>query len=136
MSTTVCSYIAVLQAAMQAKGFYDGAIDGVWGPKCCDAINLWASDESFDPALPTRGQVIVYPKKLPKGLSWSTVQGKIGINYALFSEADKLKQALDKYVPVTVEAVTSAFDGKTTSPQSQATQAAPVAVPATQEKKK
>ena len=91
MSTSLFSYVAVLQAIMKMLGLYDGAVDGLWGPKCVDAIKEWARDESFDPAMPTLGAIFVAPCRLPKGLTWVKRQGVYFIDYSLLPSADKAK---------------------------------------------
>ena len=136
MSTSLFSYVAVLQAIMKVFGVYDGAIDGLWGPKCVDAIKDWARDDSFDPAIPTMGSIFVPLCRLPKGLSWVKKQGVYQIDYSLLRAADKekVKQYLSEYKPITVSAVHDQHDTEHDTPQVAVIQpaakaAAPVAKP-------
>lgn len=112
MSTSLFNYVALLQAIMKMLGLYDGAIDGLWGPKCVEAIKEWAKDASFDPAMPTLGAIFVPPCRLPKGLSWVRRQGVYQIDYSLLPATDKAKvdAYLAEYKPVTNAAVHAQHD--------------------------
>lgn len=98
---------AVIQAVMMVKGVYDGEIDGLWGPLSQDAIRVWATDTSFDPALPTRGQPFTIGQKLPKGLSWRMKDGEQQIVWDGMpkGEAAKVDELMSKYQPLTMEQV-------------------------------
>lgn len=122
MSTSLFSYVAVLQAIMKMLGLYDGAVDGLWGPKCVDAIKEWARDESFDPAMPTLGAIFVAPCRLPKGLTWVKRQGVYFIDYSLLPSADKAKvdALLAEYKPVTNSAIHEQHDIDGDAPVQQA----------------
>lgn len=57
-----------IQVIMTFLGFYDGACDGVWGPKCIAAKRKWEYDDSFEPAVPSNGLPFTGRDRLPKGL--------------------------------------------------------------------
>ena len=57
-----------IQVIMTFLGFYDGACDGVWGPKCIAAKRKWEFDDSFEPAVPSNGLPFTGRDRLPKGL--------------------------------------------------------------------
>ena len=57
-----------IQIIMTYLGFYDGACDGVWGPKCIAAKRKWEFDDSFEPAVPSNGLPFTGRDRLPKGL--------------------------------------------------------------------
>lgn len=98
---------AIVQAVMKVKGVYDGEIDGLWGLLSQDAIRMWATDTSFDPALPTRGQPFAVGQALPKGLAWRTLNGEAQIVYTLIpaAEVSKVNELLSKFKPLTMEQV-------------------------------
>ena len=99
--------IAVQQSVMTALGFYDGDIDGVWGPKCVAAMNLWQLEDSFDPALPNNGYFFTPPSRLPKGLSWAAGRsGELqyfGMSADIIAKVDKLMA--EQYKPITIQRV-------------------------------
>ena len=99
--------IAVQQSVMTALGFYDGDIDGVWGPKCVAAMNLWQLEDSFDPALPNNGYFFTPPSRLPKGLSWAAGRsGELqyfGMSADIRAKIDKLMA--EQYKPITIQRV-------------------------------
>ena len=43
------------QQIMSAKNFYNGKIDGVWGPKTIAAKQKWERSGKFAPAIPNSG---------------------------------------------------------------------------------
>lgn len=92
---------------MTALGFYDGDIDGVWGPKCVAAMNLWQLEDSFDPALPNNGYFFTPPSRLPKGLSWAAGRsGELqyfGMSADIIAKIDKLMA--EQYKPITIQRV-------------------------------
>lgn len=99
--------IAVQQSVMTALGFYDGDIDGVWGPKCVAAMNRWQLEDSFDPALPNNGYFFTPPSRLPKGLSWAAGRsGELqyfGMSADIRAKVDKLMA--EQYKPITIQRV-------------------------------
>ena len=99
--------IAVQQSVMTALGFYDGDIDGVWGPKCVAAMNRWQLEDSFDPALPNNGYFFTPPSRLPKGLSWAAGRsGELqyfGMSADIRAKIDKLMA--EQYKPITIQRV-------------------------------
>lgn len=59
-----------LQVIMTMLGLYDGACDGVWGPKCIEAKRKWEMMDEFEPATPSNGLPFNGRGKLPKGMNW------------------------------------------------------------------
>lgn len=118
--------LATQQAVMAALGFYDGEIDGSWGPKSVAAMKLWEMEESFDPALPTRGYPMAYPSRLPKGLGWA--QGPVPkISYVLLGSA--LRAEVDKHMatfnPLTSSAIDEGLEPKPVALKAEAPASAP-----------
>ena len=58
------------QVIMTMLGLYDGACDGVWGPKCIEAKRKWELMDEFEPAVPSNGLPFNGRGKLPKGMNW------------------------------------------------------------------
>lgn len=109
--TDIQRCIAVVQAVMRVRNLYDGAIDGVWGPKCVASIRDWERDESFDPALPTKGMMFQAPGRLPKGLMWKPGRG-LSIMYAALpaAEAAEVTRLLEtEYAPLTNDMINDAL---------------------------
>lgn len=105
--------LASQQAIMKALGFYDGAIDGSWGPKCVTAMREWSMEESFDPALPTRGYPLSPPSRLPKGLVWKP--GKVqDISWALMPTdvRAKIDEAMATFAPTSSSDIDGQLDPK------------------------
>lgn len=122
--------LATQQAVMAALGFYDGEIDGSWGPKSVTAMKQWEMEESFDPALPTRGYPMSYPSRLPKGLSW--MSGPVPkISYVLLSPA--LRAEVDKHLatfnPLTSSAIDEGLEPKPVAVKAEAPAPAPAQAP-------
>lgn len=110
--TEIQRCIAVIQAAMTVRGLYDGAIDGVWGPKCVSAIRDWERDDSFDPALPTKGMMFQAPGRLPKGLMWKPGRS-LTIMYSSLpaDEAAEVTRLLEtEYAPLTNDIINKALE--------------------------
>lgn len=105
--------LATQQAVMAALGFYDGEIDGSWGPKAVAAMKQWEMEESFDPALPTRGYPLSYPSRLPKGLSWAAGPSP-KISYVLLGSdlRAKVDQQLATFNPLTSSAIDEGLEPK------------------------
>lgn len=105
--------LATQQAVMAALGFYDGEIDGSWGPKTVAAMKQWEMDDSFDPALPTRGYPMSYPSRLPKGLSWAAGPSP-KIVYALLGSdlRAKVDQQMATFKPLTSSAIDEGLEPK------------------------
>lgn len=59
-----------LQVIMTMLGLYDGACDGVWGPKCIEAKRKWEMMDEFEPATPSNGLPFNGRGKLPKGMNY------------------------------------------------------------------
>ena len=110
--TEIQRCIAVIQAVMTVRGLYDGAIDGVWGPKCVSAIRDWERDDSFDPALPTKGMMFQAPGRLPKGLMWKPGRS-LTIMYSSLpaDEAAEVTRLLEtEYAPLTNDIINKALE--------------------------
>ena len=105
--------LAVQQAVMTVRGFYDGAIDGSWGPKSVAAMREWSMDASFDPALPTRGYPLSSPARLPKGLVWRAGASN-NLTYALLPEAERkaVDDLLATFEPLTASAINDQLEPK------------------------
>lgn len=105
--------LAIQQAVMKVRGFYDGAIDGSWGPKAVNAMRDWSLDASFDPALPTRGYPLSSPSRLPKGLVWQPGVANT-ISYALLPEAERkeVDALLATFEPLTASAINDQLEPK------------------------
>lgn len=116
---------------MTALGFYDGDIDGVWGPKCVAAMNLWQLEDSFDPALPNNGYFFTPPSRLPKGLSWAAGRsGELqyfGMSADIRAKIDKLMA--EQYKPITIQQVNDEVLGTSKPETPEPVKAEPVAVP-------
>ena len=123
--------IAVQQSVMTALGFYDGDIDGVWGPKCVAAMNLWQLEDSFDPALPNNGYFFTPPSRLPKGLSWAAGRsGELqyfGMSADIRAKIDKLMA--EQYKPITIQRVNEEVLGTAKQEVKEVKVADPVPVP-------
>ena len=55
------------QLILQLKGFYKGALDGIWGPKTIEAMKKWESS-GFTPGLPSGGMPLANKGPWPKGV--------------------------------------------------------------------
>lgn len=116
--TEIQRCIAVIQAVMTVRGLYDGAIDGVWGPKCVSAIRDWERDDSFDPALPTKGMMFQAPGRLPKGLMWKPGRS-LTIMYSSLpaDEAAEVTRLLEtEYAPLTNDIINKALEDGAEAP--------------------
>lgn len=118
--------LAIQQAVMAALGFYDGEIDGSWGPKSVAAMKQWEMEESFDPALPTRGYPMSYPSRLPKGLSWAAGPSP-RINYVLLGSALRVEveKQMATFNPLTSSAIDEGLEPKTVAAKTEAPQPTP-----------
>lgn len=56
------------QDIMFAKGFYRGAIDGIWGPKTIEAKQKWEVSGKFNPGIPNNGLPIPERGPFPAGV--------------------------------------------------------------------
>ena len=124
--------IAVQQSVMTVLGFYDGNIDGVWGPKCVAAMNRWQLEDSFDPALPNNGYFFTPPQRLPKGLSWGVGRSAellyFGLPADLQARVEKLMA--EQYKPITIQQVNDEVLGTSQPEKPEPVKAEPVAAPA------
>lgn len=111
--TPVQRMLAIQQAVMTVRGFYDGAIDGSWGPKSVTAMRIWEMDASFDPALPTRGYPLSSPSRLPKGLVWRSGASNT-ITYALLpaEERARVDALLATFDPLTASVINDQLEPK------------------------
>jgi hypothetical protein len=53
---------------MAAKNFYNGKIDGIWGPKTIAAKQKWERSGKFAPAIPNNGLPLDDRATLPPGV--------------------------------------------------------------------
>lgn len=60
--------LAQQQSVMQARGFYKGAIDGIWGPDTIAAKIKWERSGKFAPAIPNNGFPLGDRGPYPKGV--------------------------------------------------------------------
>ena len=56
------------QRLMQAEGFYNGKIDGIWGPKTIAAKVKWERSGRYAPAIPNNGFPLSDRGPLPSGV--------------------------------------------------------------------
>lgn len=56
------------QLIMRLKGFYNGKLDGIWGPKSIAAKQKWEADTSYLPAIPTNGFPLGNRGPYPRGI--------------------------------------------------------------------
>ncbi len=56
------------QEIMAAKNYYNGKIDGIWGPKTIAAKQKWERSGKFAPAIPNNGLPLDDRAKLPPGV--------------------------------------------------------------------
>lgn len=55
------------QLILQLKGFYNGQIDGIWGPKTIEAMKKWERS-GFAPGLPSGGMPLANKGPWPRGI--------------------------------------------------------------------
>lgn len=60
-----------IQVIMTMMDLYDGACDGVWGPKCIAAKAKWELMDEFEPGVPSNGLPFNGRGKLPAGLMYA-----------------------------------------------------------------
>ncbi|QYW03823.1 hypothetical protein pEaSNUABM46_00180 [Erwinia phage pEa_SNUABM_46] len=60
-----------LQVIMTMLDLYDGACDGVWGPKCIAAKRKWELMDEFEPGVPSNGLPFNGRGKLPQGFMYA-----------------------------------------------------------------
>lgn len=56
------------QALMKVYGFYNGAIDGIWGPASIAAKKAFEASPSFKPGYPNNGMPFKNTGPFPKGI--------------------------------------------------------------------
>lgn len=59
------------QEVLHALGFYDGVIDGIWGPRTIQAKARFERDPKFVPGIPNHGLPFVRGHMLPFNLAWN-----------------------------------------------------------------
>ena len=68
--------LARQQLIMKLRGFYSGAIDGIWGPQSIDAKKKWElSGSKFTPGLPNQGLPFDNKGPYPKGIRLDRATG-------------------------------------------------------------
>lgn len=60
--------IKAQQNIMKAKGFYKGAIDGIWGPMTIEAKKKWELSGKYAPGLPNNGLPLGSKGPYPAGV--------------------------------------------------------------------
>lgn len=60
--------LARQQEIMQSLGYYNGKIDGIWGPKTIEAKIKWEMSGKFNPALPNNGLPFGDKGPFPRGV--------------------------------------------------------------------
>jgi len=63
------------QEIMKALGFYNGQIDGIWGPKTIEAKKKWELSGKFAPGLPNFGLPLSDRGPYPRGVYLDKVSG-------------------------------------------------------------
>lgn len=56
------------QLIMQVLGFYNGKVDGIWGPATMEAKRRWEMSSRFEPAIPNNGLPLGDRGPYPKGI--------------------------------------------------------------------
>lgn len=69
------------QLVMAHLGLYDGACEGVWGPKSIKAKQEWELTSEYEPAIPTQGLPLSVGCKLPKGMRWIPGTNKLSVSF-------------------------------------------------------
>lgn len=57
------------QEILKALGFYNGAIDGIWGPKSIAAMKTFEAKPEFKPAVPNHGLPLGDQGPYPAGIT-------------------------------------------------------------------
>ena len=57
------------QAVLKHFGFYEGRLDGIWGPKTIEAKKIFEGDTKFKPGLPNNGLPFKDTGPYPKGVT-------------------------------------------------------------------
>lgn len=57
------------QLIMHVLGFYDGALDGIWGPKSIEAKKRFEASPKFMPAIPANGMPFAGRAPFPNGIT-------------------------------------------------------------------
>lgn len=79
MNRIVGILIKSQQFYLKEMGFYDGLIDGLWGPKSRQAMRDFQKDDQYKPALKTDDSPFVPFDRLPHGYKWDVIDGQRGI---------------------------------------------------------
>lgn len=92
------------QLIMHCLGFYNGALDGIWGPKSIEAKKRFEASPKFMPAIPANGMPFAGRAPFPNGIT----AGRDGLLYheAIEGLLEKERQAAKK--PTTAPAVEKA----------------------------
>ena len=56
------------QKLLKAKGFYNGAIDGIWGPSTIASMIKFERSRTFAPAVPNNGMPFSERGPFPRGV--------------------------------------------------------------------
>ena len=60
--------LARQQEIMKLLGYYNGLVDGVWGPATVEAKKKWELSDKFAPGLPNMGLPLANRGPYPKGI--------------------------------------------------------------------
>lgn len=92
--------LAQQQAIMQARGFYKGKLDGVWGPETIAAKIKWERSGKFAPAIPNNGFPLgdrgPYPKGVYKQPNNTLTCAEIEVQRATQQQQQQAKPQQDK----------------------------------------
>lgn len=86
------------QLIFKALGFYNAAIDGVWGPETIEAKKKFEASRLFAPGIPNNGMPFITGQQLPAGMSLR--RGKIALLYHPLIEALLSATPEQKVAPV------------------------------------
>ena len=83
------------QLIMRLKGYYNGKLDGIWGPKTIAAKQKWEMDPSYVPAIPNNGLPLGDRGPYPRGV----IRGEDGLLFCT-EVIDHLAKSKKKEEPV------------------------------------
>lgn len=107
---TGSEHLKAQQRIMQAKNFYNGKIDGIWGPKSIAAKQKWERSGKFTPAIPNNGFPLNDRGPLPKGITRKS-DGTLTC-----AEVENVANAQPVAEKIVVETATESAEVKPTTP--------------------
>lgn len=69
------------QEILKVLGFYNGSIDGIWGPKSIEAMRTFESSGSFKPCIPNYGMPLSSRPPFPSGITKDTANRSAELLY-------------------------------------------------------